>query len=250
MNEKRQAQLLTTCLMAGRIMIESGSEMYRVEDTMRRIAQNAGVMDSHIFTTPTGLFMSLPTYDAVQIQQVTSQAINLEKVDRVNALSRQFADHQITLTALSQRLAVLYHDVPYFPLWLQVIAAAVVSCTIMIMFGGHWIDFLPSAVVGAAGYTVFYLVREQLSVSFLSEFLAAFTIGLLAWIFISLHFGRSLDMIIIGAVMPLVPGVAITNAVRDMLAGHLLTGIVRGIEALFSVSAIGIGIALVFRFFA
>jgi len=44
--------------------------------------------------------------------------------------------------------------------------------------------------------------------------------------------------------------VAITNAVRDMLAGHLLSGLARGMEALFSVSAIGIGIALIFRFFS
>lgn len=30
--------LLETCLMAGKIMMESGAEMYRVEDTMNRIA--------------------------------------------------------------------------------------------------------------------------------------------------------------------------------------------------------------------
>jgi uncharacterized membrane protein YjjP (DUF1212 family) len=32
----------------------------------------------------------------------------------------------------------------------------------------------------------------------------------------------SLDDIIIGAIMPLVPGVAITNSIRDMLAGTLV----------------------------
>lgn len=33
--------LLKTALLAGRIMMESGSEVYRVEDTMQRIAQNS-----------------------------------------------------------------------------------------------------------------------------------------------------------------------------------------------------------------
>jgi len=243
-------EILDTCLMAGRIMIESGSEMYRVEDTMQRIAHNAGASASSIFSTPTGLFMALPAQDTVQIQPITTRTINLEKVDRVNALSRQFAEHKVTLHQLHQRLEMLDHDVPFFPLWLQIIAAAVVSCTLMIIYGGVWADFIPSAVVGAIGYVVFYFIRERLAVSFLSEFMAAFTIGLLSWALVHWHLGQSLDMIIIGAVMPLVPGVAITNAVRDMLAGHLLSGLARGMEALFSVSAIGIGIALIFRFFS
>ncbi|MFD1318814.1 threonine/serine exporter family protein [Loigolactobacillus zhaoyuanensis] len=246
----QENEILDTCLIAGRIMVESGSEMYRVEDTMRRMAANAGAMNSQIFSTPTGLLMALPTQDAVQIQQVTMRTINLEKVDRVNDLSRQFAEHQVTLKQLHQRLTMLDHDVPFFPVWLQIMAAALVSCTLMIIYGGVWADFIQSAVVGAVGYAVFYFIREHLAVSFLSEFMAAFTIGFLAWVLVHWHFGQSLDMIIIGAVMPLVPGVAITNAVRDMLAGHLLSGIARGMEALFSVGAIGIGIALIFRFFS
>ena len=44
-----QNQVLATCLLAGRIMIEGGSEMYRVEDTMRRIAVNAGQPDTLVF---------------------------------------------------------------------------------------------------------------------------------------------------------------------------------------------------------
>ena len=97
-------KILETCLIAGRIMIESGSEMYRVEDTMNRIAYNAGIQKSVVFTTPTGLFMALPAQDTVQIQPITTRTINLEKVDRVNALSRQFAEHKVTLHQLHQRL--------------------------------------------------------------------------------------------------------------------------------------------------
>ncbi|NMN63647.1 threonine/serine exporter family protein, partial [Lacticaseibacillus paracasei] len=61
--------------------------------------------------------------------------------------------------------------------------------------------------------------------------------------------GHNLDFIIIGAIMPLVPGVAITNSIRDMLAGHLLSGMARGMEAILSACAIGVGIAMIFRFF-
>ena len=61
-------------------------------------------------------------------------------------------------------------------------------------------------------------------------------------------FGKSLDMIIIAGLMPLVPGVPITNAVRDLLAGHILSGIARGIEALLVAAALGTGVAVIFRY--
>lgn len=63
------------------------------------------------------------------------------------------------------------------------------------------------------------------------------------------HLAGNIDNIIIGAVMPLVPGVAITNSFRDILAGHLLSGTARATEAIFVAGSIGIGIAIVFKLF-
>jgi uncharacterized membrane protein YjjP (DUF1212 family) len=53
-----------------------------------------------------------------------------------------------------------------------------------------------------------------------------------------------IDKVIIGSVMPLVPGLPITNAVRDLMAGDLVSGLARGAEAFFSAFAIGAGIAV------
>ena len=85
------AEVLNTCLKAGRLMIEGGSETYRVEDTMMRIARNAGITGARCFTTPTGIFMSLGEHSYTQVTQVKKRNINLELVDRVNELSREFA---------------------------------------------------------------------------------------------------------------------------------------------------------------
>ncbi|WP_082061662.1 threonine/serine exporter family protein [Paenibacillus sp. E194] len=46
-----------------------------------------------------------------------------------------------------------------------------------------------------------------------------------------------------GAVAPLVPGIAITNAIRDMMARHYISGMIVAIEALFTANALGAGIA-------
>lgn len=126
--------LLETCLMAGKIMMESGAEMYRVEDTMNRIATIASNKKGISFVTPTGLFMSLEGERNVQLQQIPTRTINLEKVSMVNEFSRDFAEKRISLKELHTKLVNLDKDVRYFPIWLQIIAASLVSGSLMVIF--------------------------------------------------------------------------------------------------------------------
>ncbi|MBC2104901.1 threonine/serine exporter family protein [Listeria booriae] len=249
MEETSEDLLLETCLLAGKIMMESGAEMYRVEDTMSRIAETATESKGISFVTPTGIFMALQGGSTVKMEQIPTRTINLEKVSMVNDLSREFTMRKISLGKLYTQLRSLDKEVKFFPVWLQVVASAVVSGTLMMIFGGVWKDFIATSLIGAIGFVIFYYGTEFFKVKFLAEFLAAFSIGLLSVLVISVGWGVSLDKMVIGAVMPLVPGVPITNAVRDLLAGHLLSGMARGTEALITAGTIGIGIAVVFRFF-
>ncbi len=249
-NKADRDQIIDTCLIAGRIMVESGSETYRVEDTMRRIAQNAGLPDSTLFTTPTGIFMGVKNDCGMQLREIHKRDINLEKISRVNQLSRSFASGNITLQQLHQYLIQVEQNTSSFPLWQQVFCAGIISGMLMIMFSGQldWFDFPMCCVIGAVGYASNYYIGALTNINFLSQFIASFNIGALAVLAVRLGIGHDINNIIIGAVMPLVPGVAITNSVRDLLAGHLMTGMARGVEAILYAGAIGVGIALVFRF--
>ncbi|KAF1297606.1 hypothetical protein BAU15_07005 [Enterococcus sp. JM4C] len=230
-------------------MTEAGSEVYRVEDTMNRIAANAGEADSVSYVTATGIFVGLRSSHSSQLENITERSINLEKVAAVNNLSRKFASQEISLAELYHRLLHIEDEAPEFSLMLQILAAGIVSCTLMYIFGGTWLDFLPTFIVGSLGYLVSIFSKKWLEVRFLNDFLAAFVIGISAFLFVHFRLAHSMDNIIIGAVMPLVPGVAITNAFRDILAGHLISGMARATEALFIASGIGVGIALVFKLF-
>lgn len=241
--------LLNTCLLAGKIMTESGSEAYRVEDTMQRIALNAGEPDGVSYVTATGLFMSLKSINYSQVEHVHERAINLEKVAAVNRLSRLFAEEQIDLAELHKQLEHIQRETPDFHDSWKILSAGVVSSTLMILFGGVWSDFLPAFIIGAIGYAVSLYAISWLEIHFLNEFAAAFLIGSLAYLAVKLGLASDLDTLIIGCVMPLVPGVAITNSFRDILQGHLLSGVARGVEATFTAGAIGVGIVLVFKFF-
>lgn len=241
--------LLETCLLAGKIMMESSAEMYRVEDTMNRIALACGNYRLVSYVTQTGLFVGIDGTSTIRMVQITRRSINLEKVSKVNDLSRQFVAGTLTPTELLQKLQQLDQEKIFFPMSWQIISAAVISGTLMILFGGGWSDLLLTTVIGGAAYAVYYYSVYVFRIKFLSEFFAALLIGIAAILSVKLGLGTNQDMIIIGCVMPLVPGVQITNAIRDLLAGHYLSGVSRGTEALITATMIAFGIAIVFQIF-
>ena len=253
MSDKRDArfyqEVLDICLTAGRLMIEGGSEMYRVEDTMLRIARNADINDPRVFATPTCVFMSLDGGKLSQMKQIRDRNINLELVDRVNELSREFATKKIDLSELKNRI-IEVANAPSFPMWMQIIGAAVLSATLMVlvMDDYDWVDFPGAALVGAIGFWAYYEFKKYTKVRFLSELIAAMIMGVLALGLNYLYPKMIIDNILIGALMTLVPGLAMTNALRDLFMGDLLSGIVRMCEAILSALALGGGVGLVLKF--
>ncbi len=243
--------LLDTCLTAGELMIEGGSEMYRVEDTMMRIAKSAGEPDPRVFVVPTGVFMSLDHGNYCQTLLVHERNINLELVDRINSLSRAFAEQKITLQEVKREVNnIASGGFPTFPVWLQTIGAAILSATLMVMFMNNydWIDFPAAAIVGATGFISFYYFKRFTNVKFLSELVAAVIMTVLAAGLVHIFPQMIIDHILTGALMPLVPGLALTNALRDLFKGDILSGMVKFCEALLTAFALGGGVGIVLKF--
>lgn len=239
--------LLETTLLAGKIMIENGADMARVDDTLKRIAQNSEITTPEIFETTTGIMMSIPGHNA-QVKAIARRQIDLERIAMVNEISRAYQAKQVDLTQMHEYLKNLDKSAPDFKLIWLILGAGTVGATLEIMYGGSWSDLLPTFLISALGYYVFYAINTRFKVKFASEFLAALVIGLCALFAVKFRLGQDYGMIIIGSVMPLVPGVPLTNAVRDLLAGHILSGSARVVEALLTAVALGMGIACVLRF--
>nr|WP_255552545.1 threonine/serine exporter family protein [Lactobacillus sp. Sy-1] len=246
---KKDVLVVETCLLAGKIMIENGSEMSRVTDTIYRIAENAQAYQARAYVTLTGIMMSPSSKIGAQIAVIEKRTFNLEKVSLVNDYSRQFAEHKITLQEFHSRLALIEKNVKDFPFWLQTLSAAIISGTLEVVFRNNLPDLWAACVVGMLGWIAYYMISKYIAVQFISEFLAAFVVAVASVIAIKLHLANSTDDLIIGGIMPLVPGVPITNAVRDALSGNLVSGPARGLEAFMIACALGFGVALALTIF-
>lgn len=234
------------CMLAGKIMLESGAETYRVEDTMNRIAVSYGLSNAQSYATPTGIIFSVDRVEKTNFVRISKRSTDLHRIAEVNSISRQLTGDELVLSEALLLLEEVDQTVPTFAGWIQVVAAALVAGCFSIMFGGSWPDFIPALLAGGIGFAAMLWVDQYVEIRFIAEFIAAFVIGVLAILFIHLGLGVEMDKIIIGAVMPLVPGLHITNAVRDLMAGHLVAGVSKGVEAILTAFAIGAGIAVAF----
>lgn len=236
------------CTLAGKIMLKSGAETYRVEDTMNRIASAYGLRNAQSYVTPTGINFSTGFADPSNTIRVSERSTDLHKITEVNSISRKIDEGGLDAIEAFRLLKEIEKAELAFPEWMQIIAAALTSGCFAIMFNGTWPDFLPACAAGGIGYAVVLWIASMIDVRIIADFFGSFVIGVLAVLFIKTGLGVAMDIIIIGAVMPLVPGLLITNAVRDLMAGHLLSGMGKGAEALLTAFAIGSGIAIVLSF--
>ncbi|MCR2804305.1 threonine/serine exporter family protein [Paenibacillus soyae] len=236
--------------MAGRIILQNGGETYRVEDTMARIAAAYGIEDPQCFVMPTGIIFAISgASQATRLFRINERNINLGKVALVNDISRRITSGTLQPVEALASLKELEKHSREYPAMLKVLAAAVASGCFLIMFQGSWSDFFPVFVTGGLGFLFFLFVHSIVQIKFFAEFLTALLIGTTAVLFVKLGLGHNLDQIIIGSVMPLVPGLHITNAVRDLMAGHLVSGLSKGAEAFLTAFAIGSGIATILSIF-
>ncbi|RIM38473.1 threonine/serine exporter, partial [Staphylococcus cohnii] len=129
------------------------------------------------------------------------------------------------------------------------VAAAIACGFFLFMFGGVINDFIFAIIAGAGAFLTFSYVQRYIQIKFFSEFISAAVVIAIAAFFTKIGWAHNQDIITIAGVMPLVPGILITNAIRDLMAGELIAGMSRGVEAALTSFAIGAGVAIVLLIF-
>ena len=230
---------------AGSILLENGAEISRVEETMRRIASHYGVEDESFFVLSNGIMATGKNY--ARSQFIPIKGASLDKVVAVNQLSREVEQGRYTLEQLEHRLKGI-RAMKAKPAWEQILASAVGSAAFCIIFGGSFMDCIASFIAGMVLWVfMLFVATKQLSriVSTVSGGLLA---TLLCFGMYRIGLGNHLSNIIIGAIIPLIPGVAFTNGIRDMANEDYIAGTTRLLDAMLTFFCIALGVALAFMF--
>lgn len=229
---------------AARIVLEAGGETYRAEDVMSALAFALGGLDPDSFATPTGFMASCD--DALGrshsvVKRIRKRQMNLEKIARINALARDAVAGKIDKDGIEKEICAI-DAIGSYPTPLPSIGAAAVTGFFCLLFGGAWNDAIVSALVGVViARLTSWLGGIKVSDFFSNIVGGAFAAGVARLAFF-LKLVSNPDTVIIGAIMLLVPGVMIVNAIRDMIAGDLVAGTSRTADAFISAAGISIGV--------
>ena len=148
------------------------------------------------------------------------------------------------LDAALEQVAQIGRERRSYPLYIR-LAGYFLGCGMFSLFyGGTLRDGLCGGVCGVAIGLCLALTGAFGANLFFKTVAGAAVSALTALLLTAAGLGQSLDKIIIGALMALVPGIAITNAMRDIMAGDMVSGISKGAEALLIGAAIALGTAI------
>lgn len=244
-----EKKVIDVAMLAGKILLESGAETYRVEDTMTRVATHYGLHNTHSFVTPTAIIFSLNEKSSTRLLRVSNRTTDLEKISEVNEISRAITSGKVTLEAAKLALNELDIADLQYEFWTKVFSSALVCLLFLFMFKGQANDAIPAFIAGGIGFFVCEYISKIYKIQFFAEFAGSAAIAIVALFFVTYINHGAFDKIIISAVMPLVPGVPITNAIRDMMAGQYIAGITKGVEAALTAFAIGAGVGTILIIF-
>ncbi|MGN1164770.1 MAG: threonine/serine exporter family protein [Candidatus Ornithospirochaeta sp.] len=248
--------VLETSMKAGRIMLENGAEIFRVEDTMKRIAAAYGVEDENFFVLSNGIFTTGTEENGkssfAKVEHIPVHGADLSKVAAINQLSREICCEKHTLSEASRILDEIRRRKSTPPA-LQVFATALgAGCFALLLDGTVW-DGLSAFAAGIVlGFFVVYVSSKYLS-KITGNLLGGAIVTIVCILASSVTTVPSNMMSMIGgSIIPLVPGVAFVNGIRDIGDGDYISGAVRLLDAIlvFICIAAGVGIVLgIYAFF-
>ena len=237
-------RLLNVALNIGSEMIISGAEIARVEDTIKRICFAYNTEDIDVFTITSSIVATIK-YDGnihTQTKRVYEQKIDLDKLDKLNSLSRYICKNSPSIEYIEDVYKACLNNGQYC-LIMQSLIYFFIAFNLTIFGGGSLQDAVVSGVLGII-MRLLLICFKILGTSTLINMFLAFIIGSLAVIAIKFNLGNNVDKIIVGDIMLMIPGAAFTNSIRDMITGDTMSGMLRFIEAMITAVAIAVGFVI------
>lgn len=236
-------------LSAGEILLVNGAETYRVEETIEKICDSYGVTCECI-SIATGVFISAKDGDDEQVsslKRIRQRRVDLYRIELINSFSRSLFDNPVSYDEAKKILKEI-NDAPYFSFRVRIFAACMTSFVYTLFFNGTILDAAVSIIISFVIYIMLEKISEVGFFQFFEYYLSGLLIGgisLLAQFFVV---GINKNNVITGAIMILLPGVALTNGITDALYGDFASGLAKFGEAMLIITAVGAGIGTALAF--
>ena len=205
-------KVLKYAMEIGEWMLKSGAGVSRVEDTISRICKAYGAKEANVFSITSSIVTTIEDEEGeiiTQTKRIRYYKTDFKKLDELNQLSRYMCK--------------------YLPE--EVIVSAVIAAAWTSFYGGGITEDVIATLSGALVTILARYLKILAPNEMVLNFLLSFFVASLAYVCASVGITQDYGKIIIGNIMLLVPGVAFVNALRDMIGGDMMSGILRVCES-------------------
>ena len=239
-------QLLTCAMDIGEQMLISGAEVGRVETAIRFICTAYGCARTDVFTITSSIVVSIADEDgshATQTRRITGTQTDLTRLHRLNDLSREICKTRPDYDQVQEKLRQIDAQ-KRFPLIVEALGSALIAFSFAVFFGGSYYDGAVASVLCFGLRFLTWLLQKGGMNQIYVNTVASFFLSLAAISLVRAGIGDDVNKVIIGNIMLLIPGIALTNSLRDMISGDIMTGMLRFFDAVLVAAAIAAGYIL------
>lgn len=230
--------------LAGRLIMENGGETCRVEETILRMGHAFGLNEVECFAIPSGLFVSYRKQDGTietAVKRIRRKGTNLTRIDEVNAVSRHLEREKMPCAEVLRQLQEIEKTPPRLTSRQMALAAALSTAGWALMFGGGVWDMVVAFGVGVLIEAVALLLDRFHMQTLVSTLVGGFLAAFVPMVIHHLTQALVVEATVGGALMPMLPGLAMTNAVQDTMRGDMVSGISSAVGAAMTAVLLAVG---------
>lgn len=247
LQDRRMNRCLAVIMDIGELLLMHGAEVNRVEDTIARLCRAYGFVRSDVFTITSSIVASAMLPDGrtiTQTRRVKDRDTDLGKVERVNALSRRACRSPLEPEDLRREVRKIL-EMKRASDWLKLVMYMTISASLSVFFGGFWMDGLSAALSGAVLFGTLWISSALKLNSILQTMICSGLTALTVSMLVRAGIGVQPDKIMIGNIMLVIPGIQLTNSLRDMINGDMISGLLNMSEALLKAVSVAMGFAII-----
>lgn len=244
MSMSENHQLLSSVMEILKMFAESGAEIYRVEESANKIFSAYGIKNVDVYATTSNIIVSLETESGeikTHTRRIQNISTDMEKFHRLNDIVRKLASDTPSIPEI-QAMIRRVCDTPNYPIWVTILFYGIIAGAFYFFFGGRGIfEGIFSACVGVISGVVANLFQKAKLNRIFEKFACSWIASLLVLSFYEFGFVFNPNFLVIANIMTLIPGIGLTNALRDLFVGDSISGVLRLVEAALLAAAIAGG---------
>lgn len=247
LNSNYKKGILRVALFLGELMLENGAETYRVEDTVLRICKSRGFNHINCFTSPTVIIISDNRFDGFTFMKtIKSRSIDLDKISQLNDFSRKFvSDTNIDMKDAMKELKLISNSTSYSDITKYISTGIGSAFFAGLVEGNNIPTFIGTFITSILAVKIYNKIIKVSTISAFASLIAAIFIAAIGVVLTQLNIINTPTMLVVGSIMPLLPGVSFIKGLRDLISGDLISGVARAFDAGVTAVSIACGVALV-----